>query len=272
MPRVKRGTVRRAKRHRLLARAKGFFQTKSKLYRAAQQAVEKSLGYAYVGRKLRKRDFRRLWIVRINAAARENGLTYRELIHGLKAGRRDARPEDAGRPRGDAARRLCGDCRQGEVRGAGRGLAPIPRKGSGLISLLRTARRSQARPLPGSAARRGGTWTSRHSTMSDATIIAQMRADYAAALDQAASDRDLQALRDRFLGRKHGLVTGLFGQFGKLPPDQKRELGQQVNALKQFVETTLEEKRAALAPRVPSRTPSTSRSPRGPPPRATGTP
>ena len=85
MPRVKRGTVRRAKRRRLLARAKGFFQTKSKLYRAAKEAVEKSLGYAYVGRKLRKRDFRRLWIVRINAAAREQGLTYRELIHGLKA-------------------------------------------------------------------------------------------------------------------------------------------------------------------------------------------
>jgi large subunit ribosomal protein L20 len=85
MPRVKRGTVRRAKRRRLLARAKGFFQTKSKLYRAAQQAVEKSEGYAYVGRKLRKRDMRRLWIVRINAAAREHGLTYRGLIHGLKA-------------------------------------------------------------------------------------------------------------------------------------------------------------------------------------------
>ena len=85
MPRVKRGTVRRAKRRRLLARAKGFFQTKSKLYRAAKEVVDKSLGYAYVGRKLRKRDFRRLWIVRINAAAREQGLTYRELIHGLKA-------------------------------------------------------------------------------------------------------------------------------------------------------------------------------------------
>ena len=83
MPRVKRGTVRRAKRHKLLARAKGFFQTKSKLYRSAQQAVDKADGYAYVGRKLRKRDFRRLWIVRINAAARENGLTYREFIHGL---------------------------------------------------------------------------------------------------------------------------------------------------------------------------------------------
>jgi large subunit ribosomal protein L20 len=84
MPRVKRGTVRRAKRKRLLARAKGFFQTKSKLYRSAKESVDKALGYAFVGRRLRKRDFRRLWIVRINAAAREHGLTYGQLINGLK--------------------------------------------------------------------------------------------------------------------------------------------------------------------------------------------
>lgn len=85
MSRVKRGTVRRAKRRRILARAKGYFQTKSKLYRAAKEAVDKALGYAYVGRRLRKRDFRRLWIVRINAAAREHGLTYGQFIDGLKA-------------------------------------------------------------------------------------------------------------------------------------------------------------------------------------------
>ena len=85
MSRVKRGTVRRAKRRRILARAKGYFQTKCKLYRAAKEAVDKALGYAYVGRRLRKRDFRRLWIVRINAAAREHGLTYGQFINGLKA-------------------------------------------------------------------------------------------------------------------------------------------------------------------------------------------
>jgi large subunit ribosomal protein L20 len=71
MPRVKRGTVRRAKRKKLLARAKGFFQTKSKLYRAAKESVDTALKYAFVGRRRKKRDFRRLWIVRINAAARE---------------------------------------------------------------------------------------------------------------------------------------------------------------------------------------------------------
>ena len=84
MPRVKRGTVRRAKRKKLLARAKGFFQTKSKLYRSAKESVDTALKYAYVGRKNKKRDFRRLWIVRINAAARENGVTYGQLIRGLK--------------------------------------------------------------------------------------------------------------------------------------------------------------------------------------------
>ena len=85
MPRVKRGTVRRAKRKKLLARAKGFYQTKSKLYRAAKESVDTALKYAFVGRRNKKRDFRRLWVVRINAAARENGITYSQLIRGLKA-------------------------------------------------------------------------------------------------------------------------------------------------------------------------------------------
>ena len=85
MPRVKRGTVRRAKRKKLLKRAKGFYATKGKLYQAAQEAVDKALNYAYSGRRRKKRDFRRLWVVRINAAARLHGLSYGELISGLKA-------------------------------------------------------------------------------------------------------------------------------------------------------------------------------------------
>ena len=84
MPRVKRGTHRRAKRKKLLKRAKGYYATKSKLYQAAQEAVDKALNYAYGGRRRKKRDFRRLWVVRINAAARANGLSYGELINGLK--------------------------------------------------------------------------------------------------------------------------------------------------------------------------------------------
>jgi large subunit ribosomal protein L20 len=85
MPRVKRGSSRRAKRKKLLKRAKGYYATKSKLYQAAQEAVDKALNYAYSGRRRKKRDFRRLWVVRINAAARINGLSYGQLISGLKA-------------------------------------------------------------------------------------------------------------------------------------------------------------------------------------------
>lgn len=85
MPRVKRGSVRRAKRKKLLARTKGFFGTRSKLYRAAKEAGDKAAEYAYVGRRLKKRDFRRLWIQRINAAAREHGLSYSRFMHGLGA-------------------------------------------------------------------------------------------------------------------------------------------------------------------------------------------
>jgi large subunit ribosomal protein L20 len=81
---VKRGTVRRAKRKKLLAQAKGYYARKSKLYRSAKEAVDTALKYAFVGRRNKKRDFRRLWIVRINAAAREQGLGYGELMRGLR--------------------------------------------------------------------------------------------------------------------------------------------------------------------------------------------
>ena len=84
MPRVKRGTKRRAARHKVLDRASGFFLTKSKLHRAAQEAVEKSLKYGYVGRKLKKRDFRSLWIVRIGAACRAADLSYSKFMDGIK--------------------------------------------------------------------------------------------------------------------------------------------------------------------------------------------
>ena len=84
MPRVKRGNVRRAKRKKLLARAKGFYQTKSKLYRSAKESVDTALKYAFVGRRRKKRDFRRLWIIRINAAARSHELSYSQFIAGLK--------------------------------------------------------------------------------------------------------------------------------------------------------------------------------------------
>lgn len=84
MPRVKRGTHRRASRKKTLALASGFFLTKSKLYRSAQEAVEKSLRYGYIGRKRKKRDYRSLFIVRINAAANAAGISYSKFMGGLK--------------------------------------------------------------------------------------------------------------------------------------------------------------------------------------------
>lgn len=84
MPRVKRGTNRRDYRKKTLDRAKGFFLTKSKLNRSAQEAVEKAQKYAYTGRKQKKRLYRSLWIVRINAACTAAGLSYSKFIHGLK--------------------------------------------------------------------------------------------------------------------------------------------------------------------------------------------
>ena len=83
MPRVKRGTKRRAKRKKILDRASGFYLTKSKLYRSAKESVERALKFAYSGRRQKKRQFRSLWIVRIGAAARDNGMSYSQFINGL---------------------------------------------------------------------------------------------------------------------------------------------------------------------------------------------
>ena len=84
MPRVKRGSHRLQKRKKILELAKGYRANKSKLYREAKASVERGLNFAYTGRKLKKREFRSLWIVRIGAAARDNGLSYSQLMHGLK--------------------------------------------------------------------------------------------------------------------------------------------------------------------------------------------
>lgn len=84
MARVKRGSKRAQKRKRVLRLAKGYWGNKSKNYRIAMQAVDKALAYAYRDRRQKKRNMRSLWVVRINAAARQNGLTYSRLINGLK--------------------------------------------------------------------------------------------------------------------------------------------------------------------------------------------
>ena len=84
MARVKRAVNALKKRRKVMRLAKGYFGAKSKQYRAASEQVRRSLRYAYIGRKQKKRDFRRLWIARINAAARINGLSYSRMINGLK--------------------------------------------------------------------------------------------------------------------------------------------------------------------------------------------
>lgn len=89
MPRAKRGNKRLKKRKDILKLARGYRGTKSKLYRHAKEQVERSLNFAFTGRKVKKRDFRSLWIVRIGAAARENGLSYSQFMHGLKLAKID---------------------------------------------------------------------------------------------------------------------------------------------------------------------------------------
>ncbi|MGQ9470959.1 MAG: 50S ribosomal protein L20 [Candidatus Aminicenantales bacterium] len=84
MPRVKRGPRKKERRKKILKLAKGYWGAKSRNYRTAKEAVEKSLQYAYRDRRNRKRDFRRLWIIRIKAAAEAYGLSYSRFIHGLK--------------------------------------------------------------------------------------------------------------------------------------------------------------------------------------------
>ncbi len=84
MARIKGAIMTRKRRNKVLKLAKGYYGSKSKLFKTAKQAVMKSGQYAYIGRKLKKRDFRRLWITRINAAAKMNGMNYSTLINGLK--------------------------------------------------------------------------------------------------------------------------------------------------------------------------------------------
>lgn len=84
MPRVRRGTKKSRRRSKILKLAKGYWGARSRNYRTAKEAVERALLYAYRDRRTRKRDFRRLWIIRIKAAAENNGLSYSRFIHGLK--------------------------------------------------------------------------------------------------------------------------------------------------------------------------------------------
>ena len=116
MPRVKRGTKRRAKRKRILDRASGYFLTKSKLYRSAKEAVERGLKFAYSGRKQRKRQYRSLWIVRIGAAAKLNGLELQPIHSRIEGGWRRTGSQDSGGPGGAGCGSVCHSGTAGEGR------------------------------------------------------------------------------------------------------------------------------------------------------------
>ena len=119
MPRVKRAVHAQKKRRAVLEQAKGYWGWKHSHYRYAKEQVERSLVYAYRDRKVKKRTFRQLWITRINAAARANGLSYNQFIHGLRQGRHRARPQGPRGSRGERSRGVHGDRRPGEVRPSG---------------------------------------------------------------------------------------------------------------------------------------------------------
>jgi ribosomal protein L20 len=138
MPRVKRSTKRNDRRKKILKRASGYFLTKSKLYQAAQEAVERGLKFAYIGRKQKKRQFRSLWIVRINAACRANDLSYSTFINGLK---QDPRRHRRQRPRRLLRPRRTGEGRSGQRQGQARNR-------SSLIAAAETIARAWLRPRP----------------------------------------------------------------------------------------------------------------------------
>ncbi len=135
MSRVKRGVTAHAKHKKVLKAAKGFFGRRKNTIRIAKQAVEKAMQYSYRDRKNRKREFRALWIQRINAAVREHGLTYSRFISGLDHRRRRSRPQGALRARHHRAGGLCGDRREGQGPPAQGGVnrnSPSPAGGRGL--------------------------------------------------------------------------------------------------------------------------------------------
>ena len=202
MPRVKRSVHARKKRRKVLEQAKGYYGRKSTHYRYAKEQVEHSLVYAYRDRRNKKRNFRSLWIVRINAAARANGLSYNQLMNGAPQGGDRARPQVARRPRRRAippafARgRRAGEGRAGRGR-VGAGL-PRPRR--------RTGRRPRARrPRLSAARRRSSTRSARRSTRGWPSARPRSVARRAAILGgDVGVGRRAAALRRRAPPRPHG--------------------------------------------------------------------
>ncbi len=208
--RVKRGFKARRRRNRVLKLAKGFRGRRKNCYKRANQAVERALNYSTRDRRQKRRDFRALWIVRINAAARQNGTTYSKLVAALKKAGVAPRPEDPRRSRARAARRLRGR-RQGReglgARGPGEGpVRPMPDLLSQLEALSKGAR----------------------------DVIAR-----------AGDEKALEELRVRFLGKKGELSAVLRGM-GQLSAEERPRVGEVANRVKDEVEALLEAARARL--------------------------
>jgi phenylalanyl-tRNA synthetase alpha chain len=261
MPRVKRGTVRRAKRKKLLTLAKGYYANKSKLYRAAKESVDTALKYAFVGRRRKKRDFRKLWIVRLNAAAREHGLTYARLIAGLKAAgvtldRKMLADMAVNEPASFAA--IAKQAREAKA-------LPTPRpvRAQKAVRPAKTPRSTSPPLQPHNSQGQGGKGRGVRITRARVTFaphpsplapsfpmtdadIARARAEFLEDLARLKSEQDLQALRDKYLGRKGGVLTALMKSVAAAPADLKPLLGKLANELKQEIEQQLSDRRAAL--------------------------
>ena len=213
MARVKRGTTTHARHKKVLEQSKGFRGRTSTTYRAAKERLEKSLQYAYRDRRNKKRDFRGLWIQRINAAVREHGLTYSRFIDGLKkAGIEIDRKVLAAIAYDDAAsfaeivKKVRPRCRQGHspsTRGEGETSPPPPAR----------------------------------DRMTD--DLSALQAETKAALAAAADLRAWDAVRVATLGR-NGRLTGLLRDLGKTPPEQRRDRGAALNQLKDTLTALIE--------------------------------
>src|SRR5690606_12846071 len=234
MARVKRGVQARRRHKKILNLAKGYYNARRKVFRVAKQAVIKAQQYAYIGRKQKKRNFRSLWITRINAASRANGLSYSRFMNGLlKAGITLDRKVLADIAGNDAAgfTALAGKARS--ARAAYVASHAGPGDGPGADHRMHAWGRAQVLPH---FVFRGAV------SMSDIqTLSARALADIAAAQTPEA----VEALRVGLLG-KQGSITSQLKQLGVLPPDQRKAAGEAINRARDEVSSALSARKALL--------------------------
>ena len=217
MSRVKRGVTSHARHRKVIKQAKGYYGRRKNTIRIAKQAVEKAGQYAYRDRKVKKRTFRALWIQRINAAARANGLTYGRLIDGLKK---------AGI---ELDRKVLADIAVHE-----------PQTFKGLVE-------AAVRRRAGLSPRRGACRAWEPDAMS-ALELYSLKTELLHAIAEASDLDKLEEVRIAALGKK-GRISELMQALGSLPPDERKAYGQVVNSLKTAVGEALEARRQELSER-----------------------